>query len=161
MTRAHEPVTNPKIHVVEAVLQSDERLGGALALAIIRMARRLRLRRDHELVSLTQLSALNTLLHEGAMSPGALAAAERVKPPSMTRVITSLTELGMVKREAHPTDGRQAIVTLSPAGERVILDEVAARRAWVNDRLDALTADERATLSAALPILERIIGDDT
>lgn len=141
-------------------MPSDERLAGSLALAIVRMARRLRLRRDHELVSLTQLSALNTLYQEGSMSPGALAAAERVKPPSMTRVIASLADLGMVRREAHPTDGRQAIVTLASAGEKVITDEVAARKAWLNGRLDELSDDERATLCAAIPVLEKIIVND-
>lgn len=148
------------LYGVEAVIDSDERLAGSLSLAVVRMARRLRLRRDNELVSLTQLSALNTLFHEGAMSPGALAAAERVKPPSMTRVIASLSDLGMIKREAHPTDGRQAIVTLAPAGKQVILDEVAARKAWLNDRLADLTPEERAALSAAVPILNRIISED-
>ncbi|MFT4125350.1 MAG: MarR family transcriptional regulator [Gordonia sp. (in: high G+C Gram-positive bacteria)] len=123
------------------------------------MARRLRLRRDHELVSLTQLSALNTLYHDGPMSPSALATAERVKPPSMTRVIASLADLGLVKRDPHPTDGRQAIVTLSPAGIRVITGEMAAREAWLDGRLAELTPTERATLSAAVPILERIIQE--
>ncbi|QTI68490.1 MarR family winged helix-turn-helix transcriptional regulator [Gordonia polyisoprenivorans] len=146
---------------MELVVEGDERLAGSLSLAIVRMARRLRLRRDNELVSLTQLSALNTLYHEGSMSPGALAAAERVKPPSMTRVIASLADLGMIKREAHPTDGRQAIVTLAPAGERVIANEVAARKAWLNDRLAELSDEERATLGAAVPILERIISGDS
>lgn len=92
------------------------------------------------------------------MSPGALAAAERVKPPSMTRVIASLADLGLIKREAHPTDGRQAIVTLAPAGEQVITGEVAARKAWLNERLAELSPADRATLSAAVPILNRIIS---
>ena len=61
------------------------------------------------------------------MTPGALAAAERVKPPSMTRVLASLSDLGMIERAPHPTDGRQAIVTLAPAGEEVIVAEHAAR----------------------------------
>ena len=124
------------------------------------MARRLRLRRENEVVSLTQLSALNTLYHEGAMSPGALAAAERVKPPSMTRVIASLSDLGLIKREAHPTDGRQAIVTLASEGEAIITGEVAARRAWLNERLAELTQEERDTLGAAVPILNKVILSD-
>ena len=77
------------------------------------------------------------------MTPGALAAAERVKPPSMTRVLASLSDLGMIERAPHPTDGRQAIVTLAPAGEDVIVAEHAARRAWLSDQIDALT--ERAS----------------
>ena len=52
------------------------------------------------------------------MTPGALATRERVRPPSMTRVIASLAELGFVARNAHPADGRQVLVSVSPVGHR-------------------------------------------
>ncbi|MCR5980645.1 MarR family transcriptional regulator [Gordonia jinghuaiqii] len=136
----------------------DGTLSGDLSLAVVRLARRLRGRRENKLVSLTQLSALNTLHHEGPMTPGALAAAERVRPPSMTRVIASLSDLGMIKREPHPTDGRQAIVTLSAEGVDVVADELAARKAWLSDRLAELSADERDVLREAVLIVNRILG---
>lgn len=93
------------------------------------------------------------------MTPGALAAAERVKPPSMTRVLASLSDLGMIERAPHPTDGRQAIVTLAPSGEEVIVVEHAARRAWLSDQIDALTEEERATLRQAIPVLAKLISE--
>ncbi|KSU58558.1 MULTISPECIES: MarR family winged helix-turn-helix transcriptional regulator [unclassified Gordonia (in: high G+C Gram-positive bacteria)] len=136
----------------------DGSLSGDLSLAVVRLARRLRGRRENKLVSLTQLSALNTLHHEGPMTPGALAAAERVRPPSMTRVIASLSDLGMIKREPHPTDGRQAIVTLSPEGVEVVTDELAARTAWLSDRLAELSAEERDILREAVRIANKILG---
>ncbi|GAC68303.1 putative MarR family transcriptional regulator [Gordonia soli NBRC 108243] len=131
-------------------------MSGELSLAVVRLARRLRLRRASKVVSLTQLSALHTLHQDGAMTPGALAAAERVQPPSMTRVIASLADLGMIRREPHPTDGRQAIVTLAPLGEEVITAERAARQEWLSDRLAELTADERQALADVLPIFAKI-----
>ncbi|WP_238421144.1 MarR family winged helix-turn-helix transcriptional regulator [Gordonia sp. 'Campus'] len=136
----------------------DGSLSGDLSLAVVRLARRLRGRRENKLVSLTQLSALNTLHHEGPMTPGALAAAERVRPPSMTRVIASLSDLGMIRREPHPTDGRQAIVTLSPEGVEVVTEELAARKAWLSDRLAELTPEERDTLRDAVLIVNSILG---
>ncbi|WP_439031963.1 MarR family winged helix-turn-helix transcriptional regulator [Gordonia terrae] len=136
----------------------DGSLSGDLSLAVVRLARRLRGRRENKLVSLTQLSALNTLHHEGPMTPGALAAAERVRPPSMTRVIASLSDLGMIKREPHPTDGRQAIVTLSPEGVEVVTEELAARKAWLSDRLAELSPDQRDTLREAVLIVNSILG---
>ncbi len=93
------------------------------------------------------------------MTPGALAAAERVRPPSMTRVIASLSDLGMIKREPHPTDGRQAIVTLAPAGMEVVTEELAARKAWLSDRLRELTPDERDTLRDTVLILNKVLAD--
>lgn len=93
-------------------------LAGELSLAVVRLTRHLRGRRADSQISLTQLSALATLSREGAMTPGALAAKERVQPPSMTRVIASLTDLDLVERNPHPTDGRQIIVSLSPGAVR-------------------------------------------
>ncbi|MFW0795815.1 MarR family transcriptional regulator [Gordonia sp. CPCC 205515] len=135
---------------------SDVTLSGELSLAIVRLARRLRGRRVSKVVSLTQLSALSTLHHEGPMTPGALATAERVQPPSMTRVIASLSDLGMVSREPHPTDGRQAIVTLADKGSDVITAELDAREEWLSARLAELSPQERETLAAALPIMQKI-----
>ncbi|MDL9948453.1 MarR family transcriptional regulator [Gordonia sp. ABSL11-1] len=141
---------------------SERTLSGELSLAIVRLARRLRGRRVSKVVSLTQLSAMSTLHHEGPMTPGALATAERVQPPSMTRVIASLSDMGMVRREPHPTDGRQAIVTLADRGNEVINAELDAREEWLSARLDELTPSERETLAAVVPIITKIIsgGDD-
>jgi DNA-binding MarR family transcriptional regulator len=97
----------PKACLVKDV---DARLASDLSLAVIRLARQLRFRRPDSPVSLSQLSqlsqlsALSTLAKEGPMTPGALATRERVRPPSMTRVIASLAELGFVARDAHPAD---------------------------------------------------------
>ncbi|MFT4045035.1 MAG: MarR family transcriptional regulator [Gordonia sp. (in: high G+C Gram-positive bacteria)] len=135
----------------------DDGLAGALALIVVRLSRNLRSRREDQVVSLTQLSALSTLHLEGPMTPGALAAAERVKPPSMTRVIASLASLGMVRRAPHPTDGRQAIVTLSQDGEKIVVGEHAARRAYLSDQIDSLSGNERIILRAALPVLAKLI----
>ena len=145
---------------MEAASERDERLAGALSLVIVRMARRLRLRRENEVVSLTQLSALNTLYHEGAMSPGALAAAERVKPPSMTRVIASLAELGLVERSAHPTDGRQVVVSLSEAGADIVQADRSAREEWLREHLADFTPDQRAILRQATDLLSALVNEN-
>lgn len=143
-----------------AVTENDDRLAGDLSLATVRFARHLRGRRRDSLVSLTQLSALNALASDGPLTPGQLAARERVQPPSMTRVIASLADLGLVERAPHPTDGRQVIVSLSDAGDRVITGEAAAREAWLRGKLAELSADERGSLSNAVSILNRLIASE-
>ena len=137
----------------------DQRLSGEFSLAVVRLARRLRGRRVSKVVSLTQLSALSTLYHEGPMTPGALAHAERVQPPSMTRVIASLADLGMVRREPHPTDGRQAIITLAPRGEEVILAELDARQEWLSERLIELSPHDRALVGEMIDVMNKIINN--
>jgi DNA-binding MarR family transcriptional regulator len=133
-------------------------LASELSLAVVRLTRHLRGRRADSQVSLTQLSALATLLREGAMTPGALAAKERVQPPSMTRVIASLTDLGLVDRSPHPTDGRQIIVSLSTAGNALIADEASAREAWMTEQLSGLDPEQLRVLHDAVAIITDIVA---
>src|ERR1700747_1567941 len=116
---------------------SDARLASDLSLAVMRLARQLRFRNPSSPVSLSQLSALATLANEGAMTPGALAIRERVRPPSMTRVIASLAEEGFVDRSPHPVDGRQ----------------------WRAERLATLDSDKRATLREAADLMLALVDE--
>ncbi|GAB2529215.1 MarR family winged helix-turn-helix transcriptional regulator [Nocardia heshunensis] len=134
-------------------------LAGELSLAVVRLTRHLRGRRADAQISLTQLSALATLNREGAMTPGSLAAKERVQPPSMTRVIASLSELDLVERNPHPTDGRQIIVSLSEAGRALIQDENQAREAWMTDQLSNLSVDQVKVLTEAVGIMKQIVDE--
>ncbi|MGX6510913.1 MarR family winged helix-turn-helix transcriptional regulator [Rhodococcus sp. SJ-2] len=140
---------------------SDTRaLAGDLALAVVRLTRHLRGQRSHSRVTLTQLSAMQTLRTEGAMTPGVLASRERVQPPSMTRVIASLNELGLVDRTPHPTDGRQIIVKLSSAGDSLLADEHQAREVWLTERLTKLDDDSIAILRDAVGILTELVSEE-
>jgi DNA-binding MarR family transcriptional regulator len=125
----------------------------------MRLARQLRFRRPLSPVSLSQLSALATLAKEGPMTPGALAIRERVRPPSMTRVIASLADLGFVDRVAHPDDGRQVLVSVSDAGAELLEAERQASREWLAQRLESLASDERDTLRAAAALILAIVDE--
>lgn len=94
------------------------------------------------------------------MTPGVLAARERVQPPSMTRVIASLNELGLVDRTPHPTDGRQIIVELSDSGRDLLADEAQAREAWLTERLDKLDEQSLETLRSAVDIFTALVAED-
>ncbi|TPG35606.1 MarR family winged helix-turn-helix transcriptional regulator [Mycolicibacterium hodleri] len=137
----------------------DARLASDLSLAVVRLARQLRFRRPDSPVSLSQLSALATLAKEGPITPGALAIRERVRPPSMTRVIASLAELGFVDRRSHPDDGRQVLVSVSRAGHDLIDIERRASQEWLQQRLDELQPDQRKTLVAAADLMSAIVDE--
>jgi DNA-binding MarR family transcriptional regulator len=141
------------------VKDADGRLANDLSLAVIRLARQLRFRRPESPVSLSQLSALSTLAKEGAMTPGALAEREQVRPPSMTRLVTSLAELGFVVRAAHPADGRQVLVSVSPSGKDLIDAERRASQAWLMQRLSRLDVDQRKTLLMAADLMSALIDE--
>jgi DNA-binding MarR family transcriptional regulator len=127
-----------------------------LRLAVMRLSRRLRSQRVNTTVTLTHLAALSTLQRHGPMSPGELAGYERVQPPSMTRVVVALENMGLVTRTPHPTDGRQVIIDLTPAAEDLLGDEARAREAWLTGRLQELEPEERATLREAASIMDKL-----
>jgi DNA-binding MarR family transcriptional regulator len=129
-----------------------------LRLAVMRFSRRLRNQRVDTSVTLTHLAALSTLQRNGPMSPGELAAHERVQPPSMTRVVVALEGMGLVTRTPHPTDGRQVIIGLTAAAEDLLSAEARAREAWLSSRLQELTAEERLVLREAAEIMEKLAG---
>lgn len=142
----------------------DTRLASDLSLAVIRLARQLRFRRPESPVSLSQLSALSTLVKEGAMTPGAmtpgaLAIRERVRPPSMTRVIASLADLGLVARTAHPFDGRQVLVSASEAGVELVESERRASQEWLRKRLACFDDEQRTTLLSAADLMSAIVDE--
>jgi DNA-binding MarR family transcriptional regulator len=138
---------------------SDARLASDLSLAVMRLARQLRFRNPSSPVSLSQLSALATLVNEGAMTPGALAIRERVRPPSMTRVIASLAEMGLVDRAPHPVDGRQVLVSVSESGADLVKENRRARQEWLTKRLATLNSDQRDSLRNAADLMLALVDE--
>jgi DNA-binding MarR family transcriptional regulator len=138
---------------------SDARLASDLSLAVMRLARQLRFRNPQSPVSLSQLSALPTLANEGAMTPGALAIRERVRPPSMTRVIASLADMGLLNRAPHPVDGRQVLVSVSESGAELVKAARRARQEWLAERLATLDGAKRETLRNAADIMLALVDE--
>lgn len=122
----------------------------------MRLARRLRNQRADTSMSLNQLAALGTLDRHGPLTPGELAAHERVQPPSMTRVIAALEEAGYVTRTDHPSDRRQVLVALSPGGRAILRDDRRRRDAWLAQRIRELDAADVAVLRQAAAVLNRL-----
>lgn len=137
-------------------MPADPALASELRTSVMRLARRLRRMRADTTLSLGALAALGTLDRHGPQSPGELAAHERVQPPSMTRIVKALEAEGFVTRQPHPTDGRQVVVALTPAGVALLREDRKRREAWLAQRLCELTAEERDILRKASPVLERL-----
>ena len=131
-------------------------LASLLRPALLRLTRIVRNQRVDLSVTLTQLSAMWTLEKRGPMSAGELANCERVQPPSMTKVLANLEERGLVRREVHPTDRRQAIIAITDEGVTLLDSERRSRDAWLTKQLGTLTADERALLQKVIPIFDKL-----
>jgi len=136
----------------------DHELVARLRMAVGRLARRLRQQTEGE-ISASQLSALASVDRLGPLTLGELAAVERVRPPTMTRVVANVEELRLVVRRPDPSDRRVARVELTPAG-RGFLDRSRTRRdAFLAERMAALTAEELHLLEPAVAVLERLLEE--
>lgn len=108
----------------------------------------------------SQASALATIERHGPLTPSELAEIERVKRPTATRVLRCLLDDGLVERQADPSDGRSALVSISPRG-RLLLQRLRSRKtAYLAKRLHDLDPDELETLDRSAAILERLLEDD-
>ena len=84
--------------------------------AAIRLLRTLRREDDGSGLSAPRLSALSVIVFAGPLSLAELAAAEQVKPPTMSRIVDALVERGLVTREAKPGDRRSVAITATAEG---------------------------------------------
>jgi DNA-binding MarR family transcriptional regulator len=125
-------------------------------MSVMRLARRIRVERDSDDLTLNQLSVLGTLARCGVLTAGELAARENVKPPSMTRIVDKLEAAGLVERHPHATDGRQIVVELTAAAREVLEHDRRRRDAWLAQRLAELDPAELDVLRQAAPILQRL-----
>ena len=139
-------------------LRKSADLAHALRPVLMRLARTLRQVREDDSLDLqsNQLSAMAVLLNDGDMRMGELAAAEKVQPPSMTRIVNGLEQRGYVARRPDPRDGRQCLVTLTPAGREVLLANRRRRDEWLTVRIAQLDPAERDVLRQAVPILAKV-----
>ena len=130
-----------------------------LYLVMARLNRALRRDARDALVGHGGLRALATLIAEGPQRPGALAQAEGVTAPAMTRIVTSLENLGYVVRRPDPADGRATVVAATEDGEALVRHGRAVRLRALQQRLDRLSAEEQQALVTALDALEHLTED--
>jgi DNA-binding MarR family transcriptional regulator len=126
-----------------------------LRMTLGRLGRVLRQQNDDGL-SYALISLLFNIGRSQPVSAGELAASEGVSPPSVTRSLNRLIELGFVSRTADPADRRAALIRLTPSGDREREQVLKSREMWLSEHLERLSAAELATLLAALPALERL-----
>ena len=137
---------------------STPELAGHLRLIIVRTARRLRQEAGSEL-SPSMTAALSTVERHGPMTPSELAARERIQRPTATRVLARLEEAGLVQRTPDPQDRRSSLLSATPAARELLAELRTRKTAFLAERLERLSADERATLDRAADILERMLAE--
>ena len=138
---------------------NDPELASRLRLAITRMARRLRQQGDPAL-SPSLVAALSTIERLGPLTPSALADAERVQRPTVTRIAARLAEAGLIERSADQRDARVARLAVTAEGRRVLKALRTRKTAYLARRLERLDPEDRAALERAAEVLERLLDED-
>ena len=106
-----------------------------------------------------RLSALSVLVFGGPMTLGQLAAAEQVKPPTMSRIVTGLEHSRLAERVTDSKDARRVRIHATPSGERLMHEGRRRRIEYLARHLDQLTRQELATLDEAVKLLEGVLRD--
>jgi DNA-binding MarR family transcriptional regulator len=132
-------------------------LAAAVRRGTHQLARRLRLERPEHGESLLQLSVLGHLYRRGPMTPGELAAAERIQPQSLTRTLASLSRDQLIARRPDDDDRRRSRLSISEAGERALLQDIRQRDSWLALAMaQELTCTERELLRLAAQLMGRL-----
>ena len=106
-----------------------------------------------------RLSALSVLVFAGPKTFGELAAAEQVKPPTMSRIVAGLERAGLVSIAADPEDARRMRIRATAKGTRLLHQARERRIAYLAERLEKLPPQELAHLRASVEILKKLLAD--
>jgi DNA-binding MarR family transcriptional regulator len=135
----------------------DENIGELAAELRVSLGQILRRVRAEHGFPMGQGAVLGALDREGPKSISELAAGARMRPQSMAQTVRELEDAGLVGRRPDPSDGRRAIIELTPAGLEALEADRRHRVGWLAQVLsEDLSESERATIRAAAPILRRI-----
>jgi DNA-binding MarR family transcriptional regulator len=140
---------------------ADDALVSRLRVAVARLNRRLRqegVAADE--MTLSQLSAMATIERLGSVTLGELAGDERVKPPTMTRIVDRLEETGFVVRSPDAVDRRCVRVELSSEGHSFLAKHRSRRDAFLSTRVESLDGADRDHLPLLVELLEHLLVDD-
>jgi DNA-binding MarR family transcriptional regulator len=133
------------------------RLASELRMVLGHLMRRLRA--EHRF-SLSQGAVLGRLDREGTKSIGDLAAAERVRPQSMTQTISDLEAEGLIARRPDPADGRRILVELTDEGREILEADRRQREGWLARAIaEDLSVEEQRVLAQAIALLRRLAED--
>lgn len=141
------------------LIEVDRDLVESLRLAVGRLARRLRQQNEGEITA-SQFSALSSISHYGPVTLGKLASVERLRPPTVTRMVSFLEESGLVLRRPDAEDRRIYRVELTDLGRDLLERSRSRKDAYLATRLATLAPQELDVLRDATAVLERLLEEE-
>lgn len=108
-------------------------------------------------VSPAQLSALSVLM-SGPKTLGDLAAAEQVRPPTMSRLVSEMERAGVARKVTDREDARVVRVHATPKGLRALSRGRAMRIESIEKLMTELGRDELLNVERAVGAIEKLLG---
>lgn len=140
--------------------QAASDLAAQLRAILSTLKRRLREQGGQQDLTPSQISVLLRLEKDGADTVSSLARAEGVRPQSMSSIVSSLQEAGLVSGFPDPKDGRKTLMSLSRKCGKLLKESRAARQDWLTTTiLKKLSVQEQRQLSTTLQLLSRLTED--
>jgi DNA-binding MarR family transcriptional regulator len=125
-----------------------------------RLARRLRTERPQTSQTALELGILAHLHRRGPMTPGSLAATERVQPQSLTRTLARLERQHLAVRQPDDQDHRRSLLAITDAGRQALAADMRQRDAWLAEAMARqLTRPEQELLRIAADLMDRLADD--
>src|SRR5580700_2977742 len=131
-------------------------LGGQVRSAIGRLYRRFRSERPEGGLGDAALAVLTRLHKHGPQTLTELSEHDRVSPASMSQTVNRLTSAGYAVRTRDPDDRRKVLFSTTTAGDELASAARAQRNAWLDQRLQALSAEDRAVIARATALLSSL-----
>ena len=126
--------------------------------AALLLLRRLRTEGDARGISPPRLSALSVVVDAGPIGISALAAAEGVSAPTMSRLVDGLERDALVERAPDPADARGVLVRATVRGRRIRSEGRRQRTRILAAELRRLSRDELDTIRAGAELIERLVA---
>jgi DNA-binding MarR family transcriptional regulator len=135
-----------------------ESLADQLHSAAIHLLRQLRKEDDASGISAPRLSALSVVVFGGPLTLGALARAEQVRPPTMTRIVTGLEKDDLVRRKGDSRDGRLTHIEATGKGKKVLAAGRARRVTRLAGAIAKLQRTELAELRRGIQLVGAVVA---
>lgn len=139
------------------ISENSQEIAEQLHSSAIHLLRKLRREDATSGLNAPRLSALSVVVFAGPVTLGDLAAAEQVRPPTMTRIVDALVSLGYVTRSKGGQDGRSTHITATPQGKKLLIQGRERRARALALQIAGLSPQKRTTLQDAAEILKMVI----
>ncbi|HXG76543.1 MAG TPA: MarR family transcriptional regulator [Gaiellaceae bacterium] len=147
--------------MISDVTVSPELLADELRPVLLRLARELRRETEQLGVTARQATLLWLVKRSPGLSLAELAAEEGISPPALSGSVDRLERAGLLERVRSSEDRRRVGLALTDEGAKLLRRVRARRTTWLAEHLRALEPAELEAIEAAVPALERLLGEES